>query len=258
MKSVKSLNATYTKLLSSDNSLHIGAGRNLQDAGRESHIVDDIFIKASISKGESILDIGCGYSIVTREFIKRTHTNNNPHYLLDLEEIVSKIDIDFVKAYDFTHTNYYTGYFLTNLKASDINKEFDVIIVYGVLMYLGDHVLQFIDEALKLMSKKGRLFLGDIANISKKGRFLSSDFGRKFDASYKGISFKDSPHYENSDDYINKHKNDEKVFSNMPDDIVAKIFLRYRNLGYEVYVLPQGNNLPYCYTREDILIVKHY
>ena len=40
------------------------------------------------------------------------------------------------------------------------------------------------------------------------------------------------------------------------DGVVFAILQRYRNAGFETYLLPQGKNLPMQTRREDILIVK--
>ena len=40
------------------------------------------------------------------------------------------------------------------------------------------------------------------------------------------------------------------------DDLIFMILQRYRLMGFETYLLPQKENLPLCYTREDILIRK--
>jgi hypothetical protein len=43
----------------------------------------------------------------------------------------------------------------------------------------------------------------------------------------------------------------------MDDSVVMSILSRFRNFGYETYLLPQDNRLPFANSREDILIVNY-
>ncbi len=43
----------------------------------------------------------------------------------------------------------------------------------------------------------------------------------------------------------------------LDDSILIALIARYRQAGYEVYLLPQGKSLPLWNRREDLLIVRH-
>jgi len=94
-----------------------------------------------------------------------------------------------------------------------------------------------------MLNPKGRLLLGDLPNISKRKRFISSDEGKKFVSNNVSDNEKVN--------YIVQDK------ERMDDSVVMSILSRFRNFGYETYLLPQDNRLPFANRREDILIVNY-
>lgn len=125
-------------------------------------------------------------------------------------------------------------------------NSFDVIVIYSVLHHVFFHqnVFSFLDNAVYLLKNQGELLLGDIPNISKKKRFLSSKYGAEF---YKKWN-------QTNEDPVVEWQSLEKL--QIDDSFIINILMRYRNMGCETYLLPQAENLPMCYTREDILIKK--
>ena len=124
-------------------------------------------------------------------------------------------------------------------------KKADVVIIYSVLhhVYFYQNFIEFLDNAVSLLKNGGRMLIGDIPNISKKKRFLISEFGKEFHKNFSGSY----PKYIKCIDFKKQ---------NILDDLIFMILQRYRNMGFETYLLPQNENLPLCYTREDILIRK--
>jgi hypothetical protein len=112
-----------------------------------------------------------------------------------------------------------------------------------VLFYVfaNDNMFDFIHQALEILKPGGCLLLGDIPNISKRDRFISSEEGKKF--------MKKAKHLKGSTAHENRAQK-------MDDSIVMSILSRYRMNGYETYLLPQNSDLPMANRREDILIVK--
>ena len=103
----------------------------------------------------------------------------------------------------------------------------------------------FIDEAVKLLNDGGRLLIGDIPNISKRNRFFASNTGLKFHQNFTKTNT--SPEYEFN----------TLIEDKIDDSLVFAILSRYRNAGFEAYLLEQPINLPMRNRREDILIVKN-
>jgi len=84
-----------------------------------------------------------------------------------------------------------------------------------------------------------------LPNISKRNRFFASE---------TGIAY-----------HRNFTKSDERptvepyqVSTNRIDDgMVFGLMLRYRNFGYESYLLPESSDIHFCNRREDMLIVRN-
>jgi len=210
---------------------------------KEQFIFPDIKAKI-LSEGniEIIVDIGCGCSkpvFDLIDFCKIERERVKELVLVDSKEMLNNIKNEekFIKKFD--------------LKFPD--KEFvelyknkvDVIIIYSVLhhVYFHQNFIEFLDSAVALLKEGGRLLIGDIPNLSKKKRFLSSQFGREFHKSFSG----EYPENVKCIDFQEKA---------IQDDLIFMILQRYRLMGFETYLLPQNENLPLCYTREGILIRK--
>jgi hypothetical protein len=98
----------------------------------------------------------------------------------------------------------------------------------------------------------GRLLIGDIPNLDKKGRFLVTESGRRFDAGYKKVSEDSLPRYANHRDFT------KQALANgappLDDEFVIDVVAAYRRRGFQAYVLEQPDNLSLNFTREDILL----
>ena len=78
--------------------------------------------------------------------------------------------------------------------------------------------------------------------LIKRVDFLSSEFGRKFDAKYLVKKISEVEHFKSHKDYASKVKNQNK---NINDDLIYNMFQNYRLLGYNVYVVPQKSSYPF-------------
>ena len=125
-------------------------------------------------------------------------------------------------------------------------NQIDYIVTYSVVhtVFVHGNMYHFLDQAVSLLKHGGKMLVGDLPNISKKKRFLSSDFGIKFHQEWSGTN--EIPKVE-----WNILQPEE-----MDESVIFSILQRYRNMGYETYLLPQKDGLPMNKTREDILIVK--
>lgn len=121
---------------------------------------------------------------------------------------------------------------------------FDVVIAYGVMpvVYVDMNPYHFLDAAVSLLREGGELLLGDLPNVSKRSRFFSSRRGQAAHREFMGTETPpQAPVWE-----LQEGKWD--------DGIVFSILQRYRNFGFETYLLPQRESLPMANRREDILI----
>lgn len=247
-ESIDFIQSYYTSCLDKSN-LAESAGRNIQSLGSGKHIWNDIKQKLDLRQNSSFLDIGCGFGEVTLSMLRDTKTDNISLTLIDSPEIIQKIKETFTDILP-NNTFFVPGYFPENKASLRDSHKFDCIVSYSVLQYAKSPI-EFIENAVALLAPGGKFLLGDFANVNKKGRFLSTVNGRKFDAEYKNIDIKKVPAYKDQYDFIDTSINHIKHIN---DELLLQIMKEYRHRGYDVYVLPQLPELPFSKTREDILI----
>lgn len=207
----------------------------------EKNIFPDLLKKIPLlnQKNKTVLEIGCGCSLPARALIAHCKKKKHRLVLVDTPGMLSRLpDHGFLKKvpHQFPHHPDFL---------KDHRKAFDIIIIYGVVHAIYEHqnVFTFLDRAVSLLKEGGHLFVGDMANVSKKRRFLSSQGGRRFHMRWaKG---KPPPRIQ----WL-------ATYEDFDDSVVAQLFLRYRLMGLETYVLPQPEGLPLNQTREDLLIVR--
>jgi SAM-dependent methyltransferase len=243
----------YAALLKKEDiNLAHAVGRRSEHLGAGKHIWADITSKLIFRKGATLLDIGCGYGEVTRLCMKAAIEHNINLHLIDITEALGLIRQEM--GFEISkHTYFWEGIFPEVALMTGFPKRADFILVYSVLHYT-DHPERFVDAAVSLLASGGRLLLGDLPNVHKKGRFLSSYNGRKLEAVYRGVPQEQVPVYKNQFDYFERCQDQNKKIS---DDLVERLVKKYRRRGYDVYVLPQTEGLPFSRTREDVLICRN-
>jgi hypothetical protein len=129
---------------------------------------------------------------------------------------------------------------------SGAKEKFDVVLVYSLAHYIfiDGGLFQFLDVATSLLKPGGQLLLGDIPNISKRKRFFSSTTGIEFHKKFMNTS--EPPKLQMYEAEENK----------IDDGVMLSLFQRYRNFGFETYILPLDANLSLANRREDLMIVR--
>jgi len=145
-------------------------GRYISQKEAEQYVPDDVVKKLKINKEDTFLDIGCGLGLNLIPISKIVHLAfacDHPNVI----KILSEKDLP-------ANINFYEGDFMTYAT----NRSFTKILLYSVINTLANEkiLFSFIDKALSLLAPQGRMLLGDIANIDKKSRFLSSKRGKLF------------------------------------------------------------------------------
>lgn len=219
------------------------AGRHDFQAEDEKRIVLDIYNKLDISTKDDCLEIGCGTGnlLIPLSFFVKSITG------IDNDMCIERLNKRFS---DEKNVKFICGNFLD----LEIEQKFDKIIIYSVLHYLEDEnqVMAFIFKALRLLNKGGKMILGDIPNKSKMERFNNSDFGKNFKLEYaKKVAQFNENNEENQ--ICNILKEDLHNIS-FDDNFIFRILRETREKGYDAYILPQPEGLPFNYTREDIII----
>jgi len=239
---------TYESMrkLAQDESLarceRVGFPRTYRE-GKESELWLDIISKLSnLQRTDQLfLDIGCGCSELVDTYLDYLKERQSFVVLSDSPEMLTKI------ASTNDQVEKIAGRFPENF--SEIEKyrgSFDAILSYSVaqMVFEEGNLWSFLDSCLLLLKAQGQLLIGDLPNESKRSRFFSSDTGVKFHQAFKGTN-------EPPPVFLTATK-----LGGIDDSIILAILSRMRARGYEAYVLPQSNGLPFCNRREDILVVK--
>ncbi len=131
---------------------------------------------------------------------------------------------------------------------------FDRVLVYSVLHYVTDRdaAWAFVDAAIDALRPDGLLLLGDVPNADAARRFRASASSAAIDAQYREQS------RATSDD---ESRRQDEIFGRVPgrpgfldDDFLLTLLARVRARGLESYVTRQPRDLPFSYTREDVLV----
>lgn len=210
--------------------------------GYEKHIFEDIKRKLTAlrGKGKVIMDIGAGCSGLPKLLIDLCEKNKHKLILIDSEEMLSHLpNKPFIE-------KYYCKFPACSEIIEKYKNKVNAILAYGVLsvVFLDSNPFRFIDAAAALLSEEGEFLLGEIPNITKRKRFFLSRKGIETHRKFTGTDEKPVVEFMCLDE--------DKI----DDGVVFAILQRYRNAGFETYLLPQGKNLPMQTRREDILIVK--
>ena len=232
--------------LAKDNSFSknekIGFPNNYREKYDE-FILKDILTKNPLlmDRGKRILDIGSGCSYLIELIIDHCKGHEHELVLIDSQEMH-----DLLPKHE--HVTKIAGYYPNELN-SFIEKnaeQFDCIITYSVFHYIFEegNIYKFIDKSLEMLKPGGSFLIGDIPNISKRFRFFASDAGIKFHQDYTQTNTL-------PEEFSYKIHHDK-----IDDGVILGILSRYRNLGFETYLIPQNSSLPMQNRREDILITR--
>lgn len=226
----------------------IAASRYLQQKKAEKYIILDIIEKLTISPHDDCLEIGCGTGtiLIPISFIANSITGiDHPKCLQRLEKRLDKNnDITLIPG---------------NFLDIEINKKFDKIIIYSVIQYLASkkEVFTFIDKAIDVLKKNGKLLIGDLPNESKERRFLNSKLGKTIYGKWNDERKKtrEKNKIECIGDILHNRPKDTQ-YVKINDALILSILSKARNDNFDSYVVPQSPQLPFGYFREDIIIEK--
>ena len=193
-------------------------------------------------KGARILEIGPGCGPLPKRLIEFAEVQDHFVVLIDHLEMLNRLPASraIVKV---------PGRFPDSIelvKVASRGGEFDAIITYSVLhaVVMDSNPFLFLDRALSLLAPGGHMLVGDVPNLSKLRRFLSSEAGHAFHREYmKTESVPEVPAFVLPEERID-------------DSIVFGMLMRARLAGFDAYVLPQAADLPLSNRREDLLFVR--
>jgi len=243
---------SYSKLASSENDPDKRSGRNIQKNSKHLNklIFNDSFQKLTVKRNQSILSIGIGCGELSRLWLEKSVALNLDMTFVDFPLVLNRIKEDnnknILKKVDFIE-----GIFPNQTAVELKNRLFDRIEAYSVIHY-SDNPYEFINFATSLLKPGGKLLIGDIPNLSKKGRFLSSKFGNNFDLKFTNNISVNRMEYKDHQTFVKNAL--QNGSPELTDSFVLKVVKALRNKGFNVFILNQHSKLPFFYTREDILI----
>jgi cyclopropane fatty-acyl-phospholipid synthase-like methyltransferase len=221
----------FGRLTGADLSWTTMAGRYSFQASAEPRIVADIASKLRLNRNDTLLEIGCGAGnllIPLADLVRSATGIDHARLLQKLGERSSSIRC-------------IPGNFID----AQIAESFSKILIYSVIHYLADEaeIIEFVTKAAGLLSHGGRMLIGDITNIDKKRAFEASPLGREFLDNWRrnvrpdsGVSIPDSKRVTIDECIIDRLRN------------------HLKSSGFEAARLNQPEDLPFCYTREDMLV----
>ena len=221
----------------------IMSGRHTFQASSETPMVADVVEKLRLDKSCRLLEVGCGIGTVLRPIathVAKAVGVDHPSCLFRFEQLGKPANVSLVPG---------------EWPNVEITDSFDRILVYAVLQYLSGEpaARAFIAACIVKLRPGGGLLLGDIPNEDARHRFVTSSFGRGFQAQWaKQTAAK-------TEEQILAGQIFARVGPRPPflnDAFVLGLLADARREGLESYVVPQPADLPFCYSREDVLIWK--
>jgi cyclopropane fatty-acyl-phospholipid synthase-like methyltransferase len=226
-----------------NNSDIVVSGRYEFQSEGEKKIIPDVIRKLDVQSGDRILDIGCGpglllfpLSLISKEVCG-----------IDNVSVINRIN---KKSKTFKNVRTIAGNFLdTDLPLFGL---YDKILIYSVIHYLSSkkELICFLSKSLDLLAPGGRLLIGDIPNLNKKYRYEKSSFGVEQSKVWKK-KVSDMNKLSNGSTPVDKN------LITMDDECYIDIINFAYSQGFESYILPEPDNLPFGKTRDDILIISH-
>jgi SAM-dependent methyltransferase len=222
------------------------AGRNglASDGSIEEMIVEDVFKKISQKTNQDILDLGCGCGPLASLVIERCALLKHSVTMMDQRAVISELEQLIQTSEKIKLINGIFPYDSTLLGS----QKFDSIILYGVMQYATDPI-NFVLSLIEFLRPGGHLLVGDIPNSDKKRRFLMTEHGMQIDKKYR-LTF------EPNKDVIPRVEIVAPPID-FNDKFVSELLAQVRGMACESFLLPQAVGLPFCFTREDLLIVKN-
>jgi len=207
----------------------------------EKKIIPDVISKLNLQPEDNLLDIGCGPGTLLIPLSKVVEMVCG----IDNEAVIQRIE---KKYKDKGNITTISGNFL-EIESQQL-KLYSKIVIYSVVHYLSsqDELFQFLLKALKLLKPGGRMLIADIPNLDKKTRFENTNYG-------KNEIKKWQKKVANKPVFVDWSVDQDLI--KIDDDCYLSILKFARDKGFESYLLPESENLPFGRTRYDILIIAH-
>ena len=243
----------YYSSTAKESSASARVGRVTSGLEEDRQVWADIARLLRIRPGMKVLDIGCGCGFTANQWVAQVTEHGIEACLMDIPAVINEIRNRFSEAIT-PHLRLAAGTFPADAKAVCMGGTgYDAILAYSLFHY-NDSPAQFLEAAVQLLAPGGRLLIGDIPNLSRKGRFLASASGRAFDAAYRKVPLEQTPRFDSPKAFV-----DAAIASGsapITDEVLCDFVCKYRDLGFDAFLLEQPESLPFCHSREDLLICR--
>lgn len=220
------------------------SGRNPFHSTNMSAIVDDVAKTLAVNDNTSLLEIGCNAGALLVPLagkVKSATGIDHPNCLEKCRAVGVPTNLDLI-AGPWPEA------------AAQLQGSYDAILIYSVIQCLPGpgEAREFLERAADFLAPGGRMLVGDLPNSDKKRRFLSTDFGRSFEQQY----------IQRRADAVDADRQAmQKAFELarpmtdfVSDEFLLDLCASFRRRGFHAYLLPQGGNVPFHMTREDLLV----
>jgi 2-polyprenyl-3-methyl-5-hydroxy-6-metoxy-1,4-benzoquinol methylase len=215
------------------------AGRHAFQRSEERLIVDDVTRKLELGPKSRLLEIGCGMGVLLGPLSRLVHSATGVDHESIIERAAGRLPDD---------VRLIAGRWPDVI----VDSTFDRILVYSVLHYLDGPTAAeaFVDACVTVLEPGGRILLGDLPNRDAAARFTATEAGAAF-----SVAWRERVAGESGDDAKR-----DAIFDGiegagyLDDEFILGLVRRYRARGFEAYVLPQRSDLPFGWTREDIVL----
>jgi hypothetical protein len=208
-------------------------------AGFEDAIFADVVAKLPglNGRGLQVLEIGPGCGTLPHLLFELCRDHGHTLVWVDSPEMLDQLP-------DGPDVTKVAGPYPRATSSMPLEDTCDIVLAYGVFscVFKDGDGWAFLDAVLSHLAPGGAALIGDIPNISKRRRFLSSPAGHAFHTAVTGDD--NAP---------------EVVFNTLEpgaidDGVLLGMLTRARAGGFDAYVVPQPSGLPMANRREDLLV----
>jgi 2-polyprenyl-3-methyl-5-hydroxy-6-metoxy-1,4-benzoquinol methylase len=213
------------------------AGRYTFQAGAERFILRDVLVKLELSRHDDLIEIGCGTGNLLLPMASRVRSVSGVDHPDLLVRLKARAPLSGVRLIP--------GNFL-DVK---IPGSYSKVLIYSVIHYLSSkaELLRFLDKAAALLKPGGTMLVGDVPNADRKVRFLASAFGKKVQRDW-------SRRVRRAGEATHSPEAPDRRLVKLDDAVLLEVLRHFRRKGLEAYALPEPADLPFSFTREDLLI----
>lgn len=212
---------------------------------QERRILADVMHKLDIQPRDRILDIGCGIGTIgiPLSFLVESYVG------IDHPDVVRR----FYSRYSGDNVELLAGNFLD----LTIDRKFTKILIYSMLHYLSKtEIVGFLERALPLLEPRGLMLIGDMPNDDEHQRFDNSTFGAFWGVKWRQEMTDSLPAEAEALIASPMSQQRDTDVVNCGDDLILGLVGAIRKVGYSCWLLPQPDDLPMWFSREDLLVMK--